>query len=569
MKPVICIAMLLVALFSLTTIYAQSHGSSWGYGFEGGVARGDNAGSKDIFVPSGRGYLQLSLMQAVQAQFGISYLPVRSEVNAVNAYETKTLMGDARLLLSPIQIGAIAPFIYGGFGMTKDISMSNSNFLMVVPAGAGIKAKISPKFALDLHAGYNLVLSDKFDGVVRTDANLNRITNDKKDGFYNLMLGFVITNPFEKAVKKVAVEVEPEPVAVIDPMKIDTDGDGLMDGEETGKYRTDPLKADTDMDGLSDGVEVLKYKTDPNKADTDGDGLNDYAEVYVHSTDPLKIDTDGGGMNDGAEVIAKKNPLDAKDDAPVIPKVEVVVPKIDTNKIDTDSDGLTDYEETTKYKTDPLKMDTDMDGLSDGDEVIKYHTDPLNVDTDNDKLTDSKEVTMYKTDPNKTDTDNDGLSDYEEVITYHTDPLNIDTDGGGRNDGAEVKVGKNPLDSSDDVDVPKIEKKMILEGIKFAFGKATILPESEAPLDKIYQSLKAYPEVTVLISGHTDSVGNDDSNRSLSLRRAQAVKDWLNAKGIDSDRIKVIGKGEAEPIASNDTDAGRAQNRRIEIEAIQ
>ncbi|MDI6765326.1 MAG: OmpA family protein [Bacteroidota bacterium] len=110
-----------------------------------------------------------------------------------------------------------------------------------------------------------------------------------------------------------------------DPLKVDTDGDGLTDGDEVLKYRTNPLKVDTDGDGLSDGDEVLKYRTDPLKVDTDGDGLNDGDEVLKHRTDPLKIDTDGGGMPDGKEVQLALNPLDSKDDVPIISVGERII----------------------------------------------------------------------------------------------------------------------------------------------------------------------------------------------------------------------------------------------------
>ena len=324
------------------------------------------------------------------------------------------------------------------------------------------------------------------------------------------------------------------------PNKKDTDGDGLSDYDEIYKYRTDPLKEDTDGDGLSDGLEVNQYKTDPLKADTDGDGLSDYDEVMVHRTNPLAIDTDGGGLADGAEIKAGKNPLDPQDDMIDISKPKETAP--DLSKMDTDGDGLTDLEEQ-KYGTDPNKVDTDGDGLSDYDEIFKYRTDPL-----------------------KEDTDGDGLSDYDEVMLHRTDPLKIDTDGGGMHDGAEVKAGKNPLDPKDDLlDLSK-GKKMILEGITFDTAQSTIRPDSRTILGIVFESLQANPDVTVIISGHTDSVGNDESNRALSLRRAQAVKDWLVAKGISSSRIKVIGKGEAEPRATNETAEGRAQNRRIEFE---
>jgi outer membrane protein OmpA-like peptidoglycan-associated protein len=80
------------------------------------------------------------------------------------------------------------------------------------------------------------------------------------------------------------------------------------------QYKTDPLKIDTDGDSLTDGDEVLKYKTDPLLLDTDVDGLNDDKEVMTYKTDPLIVDTDGGSVGDGVEVKRGTDPLDPKDD---------------------------------------------------------------------------------------------------------------------------------------------------------------------------------------------------------------------------------------------------------------
>jgi len=107
--------------------------------------------------------------------------------------------------------------------------------------------------------------------------------------------------------------------------------------------------------------------------------------------------------------------------------------------------------------------------------------------------------------------------------------------------------------------------KIILRGINFEFNKANILPGSEIVLEKARASMVANQDVTVIISGFTDNVGSDEYNRSLSLKRAQAVKDWLVANNIASGRMKVMGMGKTEPMAPNDTDDGRAQNRRIEF----
>jgi outer membrane protein OmpA-like peptidoglycan-associated protein len=259
--------------------------------------------------------------------------------------------------------------------------------------------------------------------------------------------------------------------------------------------------------------------------DTDGDGLKDGDELFKYRTDPTKYDTDGDGLSDGDEIL--------------------------------------------KYHTDPLKADTDGDGLSDGDEVLKYHTNPLKIDTDGDGLSDYDEIFTYKTDPNNPDTDGDGLTDGEEVMKYKTDPLRADTDRGGVPDGAEVKAGTNPLDPSDDKGGAPIKlekgKAVILEGVNFASGSATLTPGSEDVLERALRALQANPGVIVEIAGYTDDVGSLVQNERLSLRRAEAVKTWLNRKGVATWRMTTVGKGPREPIAPNDTPAQRAKNRRIEF----
>ena len=242
----------------------------------------------------------------------------------------------------------------------------------------------------------------------------------------------------------------------------------------------------------------------------------------------------------------------------------------DKNNPDTDGDGLSDGEEVFKYKTNPTKADTDGDGLTDGQEVNQYKTDPLKADTDGDGLTDGQEVTTTKTDPLKADTDGDGLNDGQEVNKYKTNPLKVDTDGGSVGDGIEVNRGTNPLDPKDDV--PKKEefkvevgKSIALEGVTFASGKATLTPESEATLEKAYNTLYQNPEVVVEIQGHTDNAGKRATNMKLSDARANAVKAWLVAKGIAAERVTTKGYGPDKPVAPNTTKEGKAKNRRIEF----
>lgn len=114
---------------------------------------------------------------------------------------------------------------------------------------------------------------------------------------------------------------------------------------------------------------------------------------------------------------------------------------------------------------------------------------------------------------------------------------------------------------------PPVEKPtFILEGITFDFDRATIRPSSEPTLKEAGAILQRFSGVEVRIEGHTDSVGSDDYNQRLSEKRAVSVKDYLVKNfGLDPARIETVGFGEAKPIADNKTDAGRAQNRRIQF----
>jgi len=197
---------------------------------------------------------------------------------------------------------------------------------------------------------------------------------------------------------------------------------------------------------------------------------------------------------------------------------------------------------------------------------MQYKTNPLNPDTDGEGLNDYVEVMQYKTNPLNPDTDGDKLTDYEEVMQYKTDPLVMDTDKGSVDDGTEVKDGKDPLDPKDDVFKLTEGSTFALEGVLFETNKATILPASSVILEQAYTALTNNPDVKVVIVGHTDSVGSETSNQSLSQRRADSVKNWLVTRGISADRMKTLGKGELSPRATNDTPAGRTLNRRIEFE---
>lgn len=242
-------------------------------------------------------------------------------------------------------------------------------------------------------------------------------------------------------------------------------------------------------------------------------------------------------------------------------------------------------------------LDTDGDGLSDERETVRWHTDPRDPDTDGDALPDGLEVDT-ETNPTIADTDGDTLGDGVEDANHNgavdggeSDPRKADTDGGGASDPWErANPPHNALDAADDdsdhdgvaddrdqctgtprgVEVDArgcaiLRAQLVLDGITFAFDSAEILPASEPTLLRALSMLRDNPTARIEISGHTDNVGAEAHNRRLSEERAQGVRRWMTEHGIEAARLTARGYGPSRPRASNDSEEGRAQNRRIEF----
>ncbi|HXI60378.1 MAG TPA: OmpA family protein [Polyangia bacterium] len=109
----------------------------------------------------------------------------------------------------------------------------------------------------------------------------------------------------------------------------------------------------------------------------------------------------------------------------------------------------------------------------------------------------------------------------------------------------------------------------VLKGVTFDTARATIRPESYPLLDTVAEFMAHRKSARVEISGHTDNVGNARANKALSLRRAQACRNYIIAKGIDLGRLEAIGYGDERPMVPNDSDDNRQKNRRIEARELQ
>ncbi len=139
-----------------------------------------------------------------------------------------------------------------------------------------------------------------------------------------------------------------------------------------------------------------------------------------------------------------------------------------------------------------------------------------------------------------------------------------DSDGDGIVDSADACPG-TAAGVRVDARGCALQERIELKGVNFTTGSAELTPSSAGTLDAVADALRRYPEMRVEIQGHTDSQGNRDFNTRLSQQRADAVRMYLLNKGIAASRLSARGFGPDQPVAGNDTAAGRAQNRRVEL----
>ena len=235
--------------------------------------------------------------------------------------------------------------------------------------------------------------------------------------------------------------------------------------------------------------------------------------------------------------------------------------------VDTDGDGIIDsldkcprVKGVPKYQGCPVP-DTDKDGIND----------------DDDKCPTVPGLARYQGCPIP-DTDKDGINDEEDkcptvpgLARYQGCPI-PDTDGDGVNDEVDrCPTLKGVPENYGCPIIPDSIRKRIdvaAKNILFVTGSAKLQSKSFKGLNDVASIMAANPEMKLTIEGHTDNVGKDEYNQKLSEDRAASVRAYIISKGVDASRITSAGFGETRPIATNNTAAGRQQNRRVEMKMV-
>lgn len=239
-------------------------------------------------------------------------------------------------------------------------------------------------------------------------------------------------------------------------------------------------------------------------------------DQVVMAEEVKEIDSDGDGLADS---------LDQCPDTPAGVKVD-----FKGCPVDTDKDGIADYLDKCPGTPDGIKVDS---------KGCPYDTDGDGVYDYLDKCPETPGGVAVNSDGCPLDTDRDGISDYLDKCP-------------GTPEGAKV----------DD------RGCWVLGELYFDFGKASIKSESYQELDEVVDILKENPDIKLEIQGHTDSKGSAQYNQTLSEKRAKSVEEYFISHGVKGSQLSYKGYGEEFPIASNETEEGRARNRRVELKPV-
>ncbi|WP_020569590.1 OmpA family protein [Neolewinella persica] len=436
----------------------------------------------------------------------------------------------------PIKIGVI------DVGELNNISISGIEALaQFYPAGT--EGKICPY----LHAGYGVV-SERFD-----DANhqiplgLGLNFRLDKNSWFNVQGEYRISDQDLRSNVMAGVGY------VYRFSSIDTDKDGIVNRNDLCPTAPGPAATngcpDTDMDGITDAEDRCpKLPGSANLAgcpDTDMDGVPDVDDKCPEEVGPATSmgcpDTDGDGIIDADD----KCPMD------IGTKAMMGCP-------DADGDGVPDAEDKCPADPGTAAMmgcpDTDGDGVA--DHLDKCPDEPGTTkegcpDADGDGVADGDDACPDQAGNFRgcPDSDGDGVADNEDRCPTQAGPA---ASGGCPEIKEEVKE----------------RLEYAARAVRFETGSAKLMETSYIILSEIGGIMRQYPDYNLTISGHTDDVGSDVNNLSLSEQRAEACQKFIVATGISSTRISSAGYGETRPVGENSSVEGRRLNRRVEFDLI-
>jgi len=332
---------------------------------------------------------------------------------------------------------------------------------------------------------------------------------------------------------------------------IDSDGDAVYDGLD--QCPNTPIGAYVDAVGCP--------------SDGDGDGVYDGVDKCPDTPPGAKVDDLGCPVDTDKDGVP-----DHADNCPNTPRGALV----DKNGCPFDGDGDGVYDGIDKCPNTPMGTQVNEYGCP----QTKADTDGDGVIDERDRCPDTPRGTKVDEDGCPLDSDADQVPDYKDKCPKTPAGCIVDSDGcpmDGDGDGVCDGVDKCP-NTPEDVQVtengcPKVKKLKKGESIRvkvyFETAKWDITSQGEDDLQEALRILKAYPDMRVVVEGHTDSKGDDEYNRELSIKRAKSVRSWLITQGIAGDRLETIGFGESRPVDSNASTEGRANNRRIEFRCIE
>ena len=231
----------------------------------------------------------------------------------------------------------------------------------------------------------------------------------------------------------------------------------------------------------------------------------------------------------------------------------------------------------------PIQVDQDDDGVSNENDdcpersgLLKYKGCPVpdedgdGINDENDKCPNAEGTVQFRGCP-VPDTDKDGIPDDKDPcptvagLAAYKGCAIPDTDKDGVNDELDQCPTIPGIASNNGCEDLQPKLNNIAAALKFEIGQVNIATKSLQGLDSLVQIMSQYPDTKLLITGHTDNTGSSKINDPLSLSRAKKVQSYLVKKGLAINRTSIIGLADKQPLASNETNKGRAQNRRVDL----